>query len=73
MDTQPLIAVSGSLAGIIIIHAAVLAAPQVKARLGEAMLSAQFFHWHAFICLFQEPDDLFLVESLLHVQPPRRG
>jgi hypothetical protein len=53
--------------GVRHVHAAVLAAPQVDARLGEATLAAQLLHRHAQIGFLQEPDDLLFAESLLHV------
>ena len=42
------------------VHPAELAAPEVVARLREAVLAAQLLHRHALIRLPQEPDDLFL-------------
>src|ERR1700728_2293640 len=46
--------------GIRHVHPAEFAAPQVVARLREAVLAAQLLHRHAFIRFPQEPDDLFL-------------
>src|SRR5579864_1498942 len=56
--------------GVRHIHPAELAAPEVIARLGEAVLAAQLLHRDTSIAFAQEPDDLFFAESLLHVQPP---
>jgi hypothetical protein len=53
--------------GVRHVHAAVLAPPQIEARLREAALAAQLLHRQSLIGLPQEPDDLFFAESLLHV------
>src|SRR5690606_12417597 len=43
-----------------------LAAPEVKARLGEPVLAAQLIHRHAGLRLPEEPDDLLFGKPLLH-------
>jgi hypothetical protein len=51
---------------------AVLAAPEVVARLGEPVATAELLHWQACLGFPQEPDDLRFGEPLLHVRSPLR-
>ena len=54
-------------------HAAKLAAPLVVAGLGESVPPAKLSYRQARFSFSQEANDLFLRESLLHVQSPAVG